>query len=389
MSSRAPCLRIVHCFRSPVGGIFRHVRDLVEAQARDGHLIGIVCDSSTGGDLEEDMFAGIRDKLKLGLKRVPMQRHIGIDDLVSAYRSYQALRDMKPDIVHGHGAKGGVYARVFGSILRLSGARVSRLYSAHGGTLHYDADTAVGKVFFLIERLLMRWTDHLLFVSDYERRTFREKIGEPTCASSLVYNGVQEAEFVPVETGPDCADFLYVGMMRDLKGPDIFIDALAQANRRASRLASAVMVGDGAGKAGYVEQAEKAGLGEQIRFLDPMPARKAFALGRIMVVPSRAEAMPYIVLEALAAGKTMIASRVGGIPEVFDSNSPALVNPNAEELAAKMLAVLEDEAGFAAEMPDSDTLHRRFSAMAMSRAITRVYDETHRIDAKVAESIHA
>ena len=51
--------------------------------------------------------------------------------------------------------------------------------------------------------------------------------------------------------------------------------------------------------------------------MPPMPARQAFALGRVIVVPSRAEAMPYIVLEALAAGKPMIATAVGGIPEIF------------------------------------------------------------------------
>ena len=46
-------LRIVHCFRSPVGGIFRHVRDLTDAQIAAGHEVGIICDSTTGGDYED------------------------------------------------------------------------------------------------------------------------------------------------------------------------------------------------------------------------------------------------------------------------------------------------------------------------------------------------
>ena len=48
-----------------------------------------------------------------------------------------------------------------------------------------------------------------------------------------------------------------------------------------------------------------------------MPARQALALGRVMVVPSRTESLPYIVLEAAAAGKPLIATKVGGIPEIY------------------------------------------------------------------------
>jgi hypothetical protein len=49
----ASSLRIVHCFRSPVGGIFRHVRDLAEEHAKAGHQVGILCDSTTGGTYED------------------------------------------------------------------------------------------------------------------------------------------------------------------------------------------------------------------------------------------------------------------------------------------------------------------------------------------------
>ena len=160
-----------------------------------------------------------------------MQRHIGPGDIASAYRTYKIIKQLQPDVVHGHGAKGGVYARLFGSLLRVSRSRVARLYSPHGGSLHYDETTLTGKFFFTLERLMERFTDHLLFVSDYERRTFRRKIGEPPIPNSLVYNGLRQSEFEPVPADEDAADFLYIGMMRDLKGPDLFIDALARAEQ--------------------------------------------------------------------------------------------------------------------------------------------------------------
>ena len=58
-----------------------------------------------------------------------------------------------------------------------------------------------------------------------------------------------------------------------------------------------------------------------------MPARAAFALGRFLVVPSRAESLPYIVLEAAAAGLPLVATDVGGIPEIFGPDASALVPP--------------------------------------------------------------
>ena len=366
-------LRIVHCFRSPVGGIFRHVRDLTEAQVAAGHAVGIICDSTTGGAFEERLFAQLSDKLALGVRRTPMQRHIGPGDLASAWRTLSIIKELRPDILHGHGAKGGVYARMFGTLLRVSRSRVARLYSAHGGSLHYDQTTATGKFFFALERLMERMTDHLLFVSEYELRTFRRKVGEPTAPYSLVYNGLRAEEFQPVATASDAADFLYIGMMRDLKGPDLFIDALARTETHLGRPVTAVMVGDGDDRPRYEAQAAQLGIGPRVVFRPAMPAREAFTLARTVVTPSRAEAMPYIVLEALAAGKTMIATAVGGIPEIFGSHSPALVRPDAAELAAKMADVLVDPSAFAAAMPAAAELKARFGADVMARKIAEAY----------------
>ena len=366
-------LRIVHCFRSPVGGIFRHVRDLTEAQAAAGHQVGIVCDSTTGGDFEERLFEELRPSLALGVSRTPMQRHIGPGDIASAWRAYGIIKELQPDILHGHGAKGGVYSRMFGSLLRVFRFRVARLYTAHGGSLHYDERTATGKLFFGLERLMARFTDYILFVSEYERDAFHRKVGEPDRPSALVYNGLRRAEFEEVPAASDAADFLYMGMMRDLKGPDLFIDALAQVEMRLGRKVTAVMIGDGEHLPRYKAQVRRLGLEDRVRFLKPMPARQGFALAAIVVVPSRAEAMPYIVLEALAAGKPMIATAVGGIPEIFGAGSAAVVRPDAGELAAIMADALADPAAFSAKMPDATELKARFGVDVMAAEIEKAY----------------
>jgi glycosyltransferase involved in cell wall biosynthesis len=367
-------LRIVHCFRSPVGGIFRHVRDLAEAQVAAGHKVGIVCDSTTGGEFEERLFTAIRGQFELGIHRTPMQRHVGLGDVTAAWRTYRIIKELQPNVLHGHGAKGGVYARIFGSLLRVSRSRVARLYSPHGGSLHYDENTTTGKIFFRLERLMARFTDHLLFVSDYERRAYRRKVGEPTIPNTLVHNGLRDQEFVPVVTRPDAVDFLYIGMMRDLKGSDLFLDALERVEFTTGRPVRARMVGDGE-QLKYRKQAAALGLSDRVQFHSTMPAREAFAQGKVIVVPSRAEAMPYVVLEALAAGKTMVATAVGGIPEIFGPDSAVLVRPDVESLALQMTCALLEPEAFAALMPSREALKARFGVDVMAASIERVYTE--------------
>lgn len=367
-------LRILHCFRSPVGGIFRHVRDLTDAQVAAGHQVGIVCDSTTGGAYEEMLFDSIREKLALGIRRTPMQRHLGPGDAGAAWRTYRIIKELQPDILHGHGAKGGVYARMFGSLLRVSRSRVARLYSPHGGSLHYDRETLSGRFFFGLEQGMDRFaTDHLLFVSGYEQKTFIDKVGPPHAPSTLVYNGLRSGEFEPVQAVPNAADFLYIGMMRDLKGPDIFIDALALAEAQLGHELTAVMVGDGDDLPKYHAQVARLGLTERVTFHPAMPARQAFALARMIVVPSRAEAMPYIVLEALAAGLPMIASAVGGIPEIFGSGSPALIRAAPANLAEAMVHAIRDAEGFRSAMPTAADLRARFGADVMAAQIEDAY----------------
>ena len=370
-------LRIIHCFRAPVGGVFRHVRDLAMAQAKAGHQVGFICDSTADAALENRYFDAIAGSLALGITRMPIRRNIGPGDLVTGWRTHRLIRELQPDILHGHGAKGGALARIFGSAQRLCGRRVARLYSPHGGVLHYDPATIKGRLFFGIERTLDLACDHFLFVSEFEERTFIAKIGNPKAPSSVVYNGVAATEFELVIATPDAADFLYIGEMRALKGTDIFIDALNSASNLTGRPLSAVMIGGGERQA-YETQARRLGLAEHIRFLPPMPAREAFALARIVVVPSRAEAMPYIVLEALAAQKTVIATAVGGIPEIFPPASPALVEPQVESVAQTMATVIASEAEFAALMPDRRELEARFSISAMAEGVETAYRQALR-----------
>ena len=370
-------LRIVHCFRSPVGGIFRHVRDLVEVQASQGHQIGIICDSNTGGDYEEALFQSISPNLALGLHRIPMQRKIGPSDIAALWRAYKNIRKLNPDILHSHGAKGGAYARLIGLIMRMTGSRVAMLYCPHGGSIHFDAETMHGRAYFMLEKLLERFTDRLIFVSNYEKQGYLTKVGNPHCPYDVIFNGLKDDEYIPVETEKDAADFLYIGMMRDLKGPDLFIAALPEVEQIIGRKITAHMVGDGPDTKHYIETVKFMGLNDRVKFHPPMRARLAFAKAKVVVVPSRAESLPYIVLETIAAAKPLVVTNVGGISEIFRGNTDNLVKPNdAKALASAMAKMILNTNAQAQAAEMADKLHGQFSAEVMANRMIQAYQNT-------------
>ncbi|QRM42352.1 glycosyltransferase family 4 protein [Rhizobium sp. BG4] len=369
-------LRIIHCFRSPIGGIFRHVRDLVEEHSKAGHEIGILCDSSTGGEHEDRLFDDIRPYLSLGLTRVPIRRAPGISDIPVIWDTYKTIKSLRPDVLHGHGAKGGVLARLVGSALRVNRYRVARLYTAHGGSLHYSRTSLLGQFVLKMERLQEYLTDALVFICEYERDTYAKKVGKPKTKTRLIYNGIGERDFQVIPTRSDAVHFIYIGMLRDLKGPDLFVDAFAKTERLAGRPLSALMIGDGPDRDKYRDMMVERGLGKRISMLPAMRVQEAFTMSQNVVVPSRAEAMPYIVLEALGAGKTVIASRVGGIPEALGKESAALVTPgDATDLARVMAEALAKPEWGHQTMPSTEAVKAVFSAPVMARDVLKLYYE--------------
>ncbi|MFK0330448.1 glycosyltransferase family 4 protein [Rhizobium sp. NPDC090275] len=373
MSEQRP-LRIIHCFRSPVGGIFRHVRDLVIEHSKAGHEVGILCDSSTGGEHEDALFDDIRPYLALGLTRVPIRRSISPSDIGMLWDAYKKIKSLRPDVLHGHGAKGGVLARLAGSALRVNRYCVARLYTAHGGSLHYSRSSLLGQFVLRMERLQEYLTDALVFICEYERDTYTKRVGRPRTQTRLIYNGISERDFELVPTRSDAVHFIYVGMLRDLKGPDLFVDAFAKTERLIGRPLSALMIGDGPDRDRYREMMVERGLGKRIGMLPAMRVQQAFAMSQNLVVPSRAEAMPYIVLEGLGAGKTIIATRVGGIPEALGKDSEALVAPdNADDLARVMADAIRVPEWHEKTMPPIDQVRAVFSATVMAKDVLKLY----------------
>ncbi len=328
-------LRILHCLRAPVGGLFRHVRDLAREQGSRGHDVGVLCDSSTSDTLTERRLAEMAETLSLGLHKVAMSREIGLADISATTATRRLSADLKIGVLHGHGAKGGAFARLATTAVKRAGQAAVCFYTPHGGSLHYDPASLKGRAFMAAERHLMGQTDGLIFESRYAADTFALKVGQPSCPFRVIYNGILRDELRPVQLMDDPADFVFVGELRHLKGVDVLLEAVASLAK--SGPIRAVIVGAGPDAALFHAQSASLGLDGAVSFPGAMPAREAFKLGRVLVMPSRAESLPYVALEAAGAGIPLIATRVGGVPEIVLGSGTGLVEPgDAIGLAAAM-----------------------------------------------------
>ncbi|WP_298422862.1 glycosyltransferase family 4 protein [Rhodoblastus sp.] len=371
MASSETDLRILHVLRAPVGGLFRHVLDLAQEQAARGHAVGLIADSRTGGETAARQLALIEPILRLGALRFPMRRKPHPSDLAGLVRVGAAIGRLQPDVVHGHGSKGGFYARASGFLPTLRGPL--RVYTPHGGSFHQQPGH---DLYMTVERIVASQTDLLLFESDFIAGEYARRVGPTRALQCVAKNGLRPEELAPAPEAPGAAEFLYVGELSAYKGVDTLIEALAAIHRRGEGAPRLAVVGSGCEQEQLAALVERHNLNAHVAFYGALPAREAFALGKVVVAPSRAESLPYIVMEAIAADKTIIATDVGGVGEIFGPSRDRLI-PRDDPVAlteAMTVALREDPAQAAAERAVlSRHVAAHFSVTAMTDSVLAAY----------------
>lgn len=372
-------MRILHCMRAPVGGLFRHVRDLATAQAQLGHSVGVICDSVSGDRLTEERLDALAPHLALGLHRFPMAREVSWQDRLSYIAIRSLCEGIQPDVLHGHGSKGGAFGRLAASHLKQLGQRTAAFYTPHGGSLNYEPRSLKGRLFMGLERRLLADTDGLIFESAHAAAAFAERVDPDRVSRRVVHNGLHPAEFETVVPAADAADFLFIGELSPIKGVDVLLAALRTINQAGGleRPVKLQIVGDGKLAGALRQQTQAHGLDAHVDFRGAMPIRQALVRARCMVIPSRSESLPYVALETVAAGMPLIASRVGGIPEIVSgSDTPLVPAGDAAALAAAMLDFVRsprDAANRALLLRSA--IRSRFSVEEMTRSILDFYDD--------------
>lgn len=364
-------LRILFVFRAPVGGLFRNVYDVVKELAKRGHHIGIFCDSMTGGPRGEQLLAELAPLLTLGLHRTPMRRPPHPADVVPLYKTARLIRELKPDIVQGEGAKGGLYARFEGFFAPKRGP--IRCYTPHGGSLNYKPGSFSHRVFMGIEWLLERGTDLFLFESCFVRDRFAEFVCHTNKTRVVALNGLHPEEYQPYSCREDATDFFYVGEFREAKGLDTLMEAMALLGRGGQR-PTVTMIGGGPDEGMVRQLATGYGLDTQVTWLGVRPAHEALTMGRIMVLPSRFESLPYVILEAVGGRVPLISTDVGGIREILPQDSLIPANDPQALADAMREALARDYADVKREAAErSEAIRQRFTVEKMVNTIEDAY----------------
>lgn len=286
-----------------------------------------------------------------------------------ATRALQEIDAWHPDVVHLHSTFAGLVMR---PLLAPRRTALRVVYCAHGWAFDRQAGTVQTAIARSSERLLSRWCDRVLCVSEHELVRARE-LGVATELLQLVRNGIREAGGAQAPRGlgddpwpPGVLRVLFVGRLDRQKGVDILHSAMAQLQDRAHAVVVGAAVAGARGNAGETP-ANVTHIGWRSRG----EIETLYARADVLVVPSRWEALGLVALEAMRAGLPVVASRVGGLPEVVEEGCTGLViEPENPRVLVEALSSL-----------DQPTL-RRMGACARERflrlfQVDRVVDELH------------
>jgi glycosyltransferase involved in cell wall biosynthesis len=319
-----------------IGGTRRHLVDVVRGLKGRGLELHVAASTLRDPGFPADLAA--LEKEGVGVHTIQMVREISPARDYGDYRRLCALlRELQPDIVHTHSSKAGVLGRRASLATGLG----KRIHTPHTFAFLFEAQFPAWKrrLFRALETRLARDTERMIAVSPSEASTMIESGVVPSDRIRVVPNGIDPARVQGAQP-VDLAEFgldpgrptaAVIGLLYEGKGQDLALDALRQPGCESLQL---LIVGPGSQDA-LAASVSALGLSERVRFTgarDDVPA--ILAALNLLLLPSRWEGMPYIVLEAMAAGLPVVATPVDGARDlILDGVTGAL----AEDIEAQAL----------------------------------------------------
>ncbi|MBI4812809.1 glycosyltransferase family 4 protein [Candidatus Falkowbacteria bacterium] len=354
--------------QSEFGGAQRYIFDLAAHIKNDFDVVVAAGESPDGELFQHLKSCGIENRYLSRLKR----RLNPIQDILAIFEIRQLIQKEKPDIIHLNSSKAGILGSLATMLTTDKPKKV--IYTTHGWAFNEPSGLLRYLAYFLVERLTVALKDKIICVSDYDRRV-AVKGGFPKTKLIIIHNGIDfnslnfltkeearqklSANFIPNKFGERLSlppNRLIVGAVANLystKGIEYLIEAAnimkdnfsrhpepfnytqdklheesqerrdsAPAHWRAQNdkncaLPIFIVIGEGPERKKLEELIKKYDLEASFfllgRIVDARRYLKAFD---VFVLPSIKEGFPYAVLEAMVAGLPIVATEVGGLPEM-------------------------------------------------------------------------
>jgi glycosyltransferase involved in cell wall biosynthesis len=375
-----------------MGGPALHVAYLTAGLRERGYETTLVAGTLARG---EDSMAFVADSLGVGVERVEaLQREISpLRDVLAIVRLARIIRRVRPHILHTHTAKAGAVGRLAALVARDARPPIV-VHTFHGHVLRGYFGPLRSRAFALLERLLARATTCLVAVSPQVRDDLlRLGIGRPQ-QFTVIRLGIELDERVHARTNgrvdtrrllgisPDAFTVGWIGRMTGVKRTDDVLLAFRSLLARGVE-ARLCMVGDGPDRADVERRAHELGVMRETLFLgyqeDVAPYFAAFDA---FVLPSANEGTPVTTIEALAAGRPVVATSVGGVPDVVRDGEDGFLVPAGDVNAL---------AGRLAELAHDPGLRERMGAAGRERvlpryAVERLVDDVDRLYRSLLEA---
>lgn len=367
MTAHGP-VRILHIAESARGGVGTYLNEMLPALERWqtsldlGWQARVLLPSS-----DRSMLAKIDDSLVETYDRqgrdLPSLHHL-------AGATWRMIDAFRPDIVHLHSTFAGAIVRpLLIPARRRFRSRLATVYSAHGFAFQITGSQRRQDGVAAIERYLSRLTDKIINLSDAEKVECIER-GLPSHKLVRIYNGVatEPAGIAPTTWEDPRLKVFFIGRFDRQKGLDILIEAARMAPDQISVRCAGT---------GVVDSDLKLSLPENVRALGWLSEEQIagqLAQADILVVPSRWEGFGLAAIEAMRAGLPVVASRVGGLPEVVDDKVTGRLVP-PEDTAALLAALLQDDACARQKMgmAGRQRFTERFTAAISAQQLGQVY----------------
>ena len=340
-------------------------------------------------DIEKQIVEeGIKAAKKQGIKVIPlsaMVRSINpVKDFWALLSLVRLIIEERPYIIHTHSSKAGLLGRLAAKI-----AGVPQIvHTPHGHVFYGHFGPIASKVFLWIEKIFSRFTDRMVALTDGEKNDYEKLSVCPSEKLLKIHSGVDVAQYMNsngnmVEKkrslGLDQNGTVvgFVGWLLPIKGPEYLLKAMEYVWPEHPE-AALVFVGKGDLDLDLRTQALQVNANGRVKFLGwREDINEIIPVFDMLVLPSLNEGMGRVLVEAMAAGKPVVASRVGGIPDLVQHGETGYLVPPADEKAlADGIKKLLDDPGNAWEMGQRGKEYcQQFSLEAMIAKLDDLYSD--------------